>query len=214
MANKLPRGISVRGNSIILSFTYQGERFRETLSIPPTIPNIKAANRKREGILFEIQMGKFEYLDHFPNSKKAIEIKRTNPNQIIIERALNEWLKRTQNRIAKSTLRGYLSAINYYLIPQFGDIPLSELKATHVKDWLASLEISNKRKNNTLIPLRQVFDDAFHDGIIDKNPMQRVKNLKLEKHEPNPFQCLKSRLFLQHWIVLIDPIFSLRSILD
>ena len=38
-----------------------------------------------------------------------------------------------------------------------------------------------------LVPLTGGLADAFHDGIIDRNPMERVKNLPLETREPDPF---------------------------
>jgi len=187
MDTKLSRGITTRGNSIVIAFTFEDKRYRETLSIPPTNPNLKYATRKRESILFEIASNNFDYISHFPNSKKALELKRKSAYHYLIKDALNDWLKRTQTRIERSTLRGYLSAVNYYLIPQFGEYTLSELTASDVKNWISTLQISNKRINNTLIPLRQIFDDAFHDEIIERNPMTRVKNLKLDTKDPNPF---------------------------
>lgn len=41
--------------------------------------------------------------------------------------------------------------------------------------------------NNILIPLRTVFEDAYSDGLIDRNPVSRVRNLATRSEEPQPF---------------------------
>lgn len=64
---------------------------------------------------------------------------------------------------------------------------ISELTAIMVKEFLADLPCSNKRKSNILIPLRRVFDELYHDDIIDKNPLERVKNHPASTREPEPF---------------------------
>ena len=55
------RGITIRGNSAQIAFTYQGVRCRETIPIPPTKAAQKQLIRKRETILYEISMGTFDY---------------------------------------------------------------------------------------------------------------------------------------------------------
>jgi len=52
---------------------------------------------------------------------------------------------------------------------------------------LTDLPCSNKRKNNILIPLRQLYDEMYHDEIIAKNPLDHVKNLPIHTREPQPF---------------------------
>ncbi|MGY0565346.1 MAG: tyrosine-type recombinase/integrase, partial [Paraglaciecola chathamensis] len=53
--------------------------------------------------------------------------------------------------------------------------------------WIKTLEISNKRKNNILSPLRQMLKDAYLDGLIENNPMDRFRALPTDHREPNPF---------------------------
>jgi hypothetical protein len=82
------RGIEVRGNSIRLAFTYQGRRCRETLKIPPTPANIKYAERLRQTILHEIEVGRFDYTKHFPNSPRASA--HRSESTILVSDALQE----------------------------------------------------------------------------------------------------------------------------
>lgn len=180
-------GVRARGNSIIIDFTYQGERCRESLRIKPTKTALKEMHRKREAILHSIAIGNFDYADHFPNSPKAIKLTKTPARLITIEQALKDWLKKKSKRCQYSTLKGYNSVIYHHLIPEFGSLSLMDLQPSHIDNWQDSICISNKRINNVLSPLRQLYKDAFHDGLIDKNPMERIRHLPVEQQEPEPF---------------------------
>jgi integrase len=94
-------------------------------------------------------------------------------------------------------LKGYRSAIEYYLKPNFGDIRLVDLTSAMVKSWLGGLTITAKRMNNVLIPLRTIFADAFADGLVDKDPMVRVKNSQVKTEEPQPFTPQEIELILK-----------------
>lgn len=181
------RGITIRGTSAQIAFTYQGVRCRETIPIPPTKAAQKELILKRQAILYEISIGIFDYSKHFPHSKRASEFRKTRPDLYTIKEALKSWLQRNQAKLQKSTLQDYNSAIYHHLIPTFGDFTIAELTASKVKEWLSELPCSNKRKGNILIPLRQTFEELYHDEIIDKNPLQRVKNLPNKTREPEPF---------------------------
>lgn len=49
-------GVRARNSSIIIDFTFMGQRCRETLKVKPTKTTLKEASRKREAILYEISM--------------------------------------------------------------------------------------------------------------------------------------------------------------
>lgn len=180
-------GVRARSGSILLDFTYKGERCRETLRIKPTKTAMKEASRKREAILYEIAMGSFDYAKHFPSSPRAKKFSKSYGDSITIETALKEWLKKAERHCQLSTIRGYNSVVYHHLIPAFGQLKLTELTAMHVEDWLDTINVSNKRINNILSPLRLVFKDAFFDQVIDKNPLERVRFLSVEQREPMPF---------------------------
>jgi len=204
--NSFYQGVRSRGNSIILDFTYQGQRCRETLRIKPTKTALKEAYRKREAILFDIamgnfdysshSMGNFDYSSHFPNSSKALQLSSTPGRFITVEQALKDWVKKKERYCQYSTIKGYNSVIYAHLIPNFGHHRLTELKPTHIEEWMDSLQISNKRINNILSPLRQVFKDALIDEYIDKDPMQRIRFLSVEQREPKPFSKREIEIIL------------------
>ena len=183
------RGITIRGNSAQIAITYQGVRYRETIPIPPTKAALKELVLKLHAIKYEIKTGDFDFLKHFPLSKNAKKFRKSRPDQYTIGEALKNWLQRNQSECQPSTIRDYTRAIYYHLKPAFGEMAISELTAIKVKEFLADLPCSNKRKSNILIPLRRVYDELYHDEIIDKNPLERVKNHPSNTREPEPFNA-------------------------
>nr|WP_067286148.1 DUF3596 domain-containing protein [Marinobacterium profundum] len=180
-------GVRPRGNSIVIDFNFNGTRCRESLRIKPTKTAVREAVRKREAILFEIAMGNFDYGKHFPNSKNALKFSKNKSALVTVEETLKQWIKKAEMRCQHSTIRDYNSAIYYHLIPAFGQITLEDFNVSYVYDWLDEINISNKRINNVLGPLRQALQDAFYDGIIEQNPMDRFRYLSPETREPQPF---------------------------
>ncbi|MFV1921308.1 MAG: Arm DNA-binding domain-containing protein [Methylotenera sp.] len=179
------QGITPRGNSIQIDFYYLGVRCRESLKIPPTKPNLLHAYRLREAVLHEIAIGKFDYSSHFPDSKNATLGSKSSNKKV--SKALDEFMQSSRRRLEKSTLRDYHSAVEFHLKPEFGEKRIIDVTATDIKTWIGGLTISSKRINNILIPLRTVFEDAYVDGLIDRNPVSRVKNLAVRTEEPQPF---------------------------
>lgn len=64
-------GIEIHGNSIRVTFMWRKRRCRETLGLPVTKANIRHAAQLRAAVLHDIQLGRFDYARHFPNSRQA-----------------------------------------------------------------------------------------------------------------------------------------------
>lgn len=189
------KGLRTRsGSGIEIDFTYRGRRCRETLKLEPTKPNLLHAARKRESILYEIAQGTFNYAKHFPDSPKARSL--SGRSLQTVAQALDAFILSAQKRCEYSTLRDYQSAIDHHLKPAFGDLPLVDLSATDIKTWIGGLSISAKRINNVLVPLRGVLGDAFGDGVIERNPAARIKNLPHRTEEPDPLSPDEIHTFL------------------
>lgn len=189
-------GIKANNSSISLSFTYNDVRCRETVKIKPTKSALKEMARKREAILYEIEFGKFDYLKHFPNSKKAKSLASTQANTITIKEMINEWFKRTQDQWEYSTKRGYISKINHHIEPNFGHLYVNEFKPSLFKDWGATSTLSGKTKNEVRSILRSAFQELYIDEVIDGNPIDRVKRFKHIKKEPEPFNAVEHEKIL------------------
>jgi integrase len=179
------KGIRTRSDSgIEIDFMYQGRRCRETLALLPTKANLAFAKRKRDAILYEIGVGKFNYAEHFPSSRRARLY--SGKGNVTVGAALDRFLQGAQKRCEYSTWRDYRSAIDFHLKPQFGDRLIADITVSEIKAWIGGLAISSKRINNVLVPLRAVMSDAFIDGVIERNPASRIENLPHRFDEPDP----------------------------
>ena len=178
--------LKVSGISFVLDFYYQGQRIRAALPLSPAKKShwLTAGNLLAT-IQYEIALGTFNLAKHFPNHPKAKQF--LTGSDIKISDQLNGWLRHKQDHLELSTLRDYRSATDHYLIPAFGDMSLQELTSAQVRNWLHTLDISNQRKNNILIPLRAIFSDAYADELISRNPLDRIKQAPRRTPEADPF---------------------------
>lgn len=189
-------GVRPRGKGIQIDFYYRGVRCLETLRMPPTPANIKFAVQKRAAILHGIATNTFDYARHFPDSKKVAGFGvRRAPT---VEQLLTDWLNSKYRTCEYSTYKAYNSAVTHHLIPQFGDRLLIELSTSDIRAWIGGLTVSAKMVNNVMIPLRGMLSDAFADGLIDRNPMDRIKNLTHRTREPEPFTPDEVTAILKH----------------
>ena len=186
------RGVRPHGSGIQIDFVYRGERFREKIKLPPTSANLKHAQNLRAAILSDIAFGRFDIARHFPD--RATLSKGDSTGAIGV--ALDEYLRYKAQDCALSTWRDYRSAVEFHLRPIFGQQSFDSVNTSQVRSWLASLAISNKRKNNILIPLRQIFAQAFADGLITKSPLDHIENLRHTPDEPQPFSPAEVALLL------------------
>lgn len=112
----MPRGVAVHGKSLRLTFSYKGQRCRESLGLPPTKTNVKFAAGKLAAIRHEIKTGTFNYAAHFPNSERAKE--QANKLKGIgarIGELCKEYQKMKYTDLATSSQRRYSVAFDQCL---------------------------------------------------------------------------------------------------
>ncbi|MGZ3607839.1 MAG: tyrosine-type recombinase/integrase [Syntrophales bacterium] len=108
------------------------------------------------------------------------------------------WVGIISKEIKLSTLTDYRYSMNRYILPRFVSKPIKEIGHIDIRKFVAELTCAHKRKNNVLVPMRSVFKMAFMDEIIDKNPMDRIRNLKTDKPDICPLSMKDVRLFLDN----------------
>ena len=84
--------------------------------------------------------------------------------------------------------------MNVCILPEFGNCPIGEISYLDVEEFKAGLEVSTKRINNVLVPMRSVFTMAFKEGIIRDNVMARVDNLRIEEPTFDALEWLAAML--------------------
>lgn len=117
------------------------------------------------------------------------------PGPLFGELAL-EWFEIIKKEVKKSTLEDYRYSMNRHVLPRFGNTPIGEISYMDIRKFVGELECSHKRKNNVLVPMRSVLKMAFLEEIIDQNPMDRVKNVKVTKPDIYPLSMEQVKLVL------------------
>lgn len=115
-----------------------------------------------------------------------------------------EWVLIVQQGLKFSTLDDYRSSMNKFLLPHFGNIPIDEISYLEIRKFISRFHCSAKRINNILVPMRSVFKMAYEAGIIERNPMDRIRNLKTTKSDIHPLSVEEVKLFLES----VHPLFQ------
>lgn len=75
---------------------------------------------------------------------------------------------------------------NKHILPYFINTQIKKVTYTDILEFqkkLIQTKLSNKSINKILIIVRQIFNTAINEGIILKNPCDKVPKLRVEKHE-------------------------------
>lgn len=108
------------------------------------------------------------------------------------------------HEVQASTMKDYKSAMNTYILPKYGNMPIKNIRRTDIIPFRKELLCSNKRKNNIFVPMRCVFRFALEEEYIDKNPMALVKNLHEVPPDIYPLSMDEIFMFLNN----VDPYYK------
>lgn len=175
----LPRGVHINGKKLMIEFVFRGIRCRETLiNLESTKSNIKLAERKRQRILDEIAHNQFDYAFHFPSSnnlKKFRIIKKEHNFANLLRDQIDSYERQYMSgNKSIATFKSYLHIIETHLLPTFGHYSIHDISAAFIRDWITNLDLTSKRINTILIPLRVVFDNAINNEIIEESPLSKI----------------------------------------
>lgn len=179
MAKNKNHHLEKRGDAWYFEAMARGKRIKKALS-----GSITEARKLRDKYLKEISLlGDIQRNEPVKESKKFGEVAQ-------------QWVKTMPQKVKSSTLKDYRGAMNYYILPKFGDVAINEIDFQGVEKFRSEMKCSNKRKNNVLVPMRCLMKFAFRAGLIDKNPMDLVENLSVSKPEIYPMSIEEVHRFL------------------
>lgn len=179
------RVVDYRGH-IRFDYYFKGERLRPTTHyLSANKGHWREAERLLATIQLEIARGTHNPSVHFPEYKRVQRFR--GGFQFTVKERLEAWLKEKRKGLSASTLRGYETVTHHHLIPALGSKRLSELRTEDVRTFVHTLAVSNQRINNILIPLRGVTADAYAEGVIERDPLQRVTGFPRNTPEVRPF---------------------------
>jgi integrase len=191
------KGVEIHGSSIRIRFNYRGAERRETLKgVELTKSNLKFAVNKRNVIVYEIGIGTFDYLKHFPSSESAKRLCR--PSKVpTVQEAVQNWQSIKETKVRHKTAKNYRNDATNHILPKFGERALNTITYSDIEKWRTNdlKHLSNKTINEICIPLRGAFATAIADRLIDHNPMDHVQNLeKNTTDNADPFSLSEIRI--------------------
>ncbi len=89
----------------------------------------------------------------------------------------DKWVRQYAEIACKpSTVVGYRGVLRLYLLPKFGTSKLNAITRPQVKEFAAdwSAKLSRSTVRHMLCALRMILAHAMEDGIIDRNPADRL----------------------------------------
>ena len=192
---KLPKGIEVHGNNIRIVFMYRGQRCREIVNVYTKLTKqvIQYAVNKRNVILMEVKEKRFDYLKHFPDSTKAASLSGIVQHHLTVQQAVDNWLAVKESNKAKSTFVNYKHKAAH-VKRKWGSELIQNINKTQIEMFQSGLllkGLSPKTVNDCFTIVRGVWSDAFHDGVIQSNPCERIKNVQIDnlQEHADPFDA-------------------------
>ncbi len=179
-------GVENRGTSLRITFTIDGEAFKETVkvdgqSLPPTPRNIAYAERLAAEIRDRIRHRTFLWADYFPDSERA-----TTGSAETVGQRLDLWISLQVSK-APSTVKGYRIAVEWWK-RHLGEKPLRALKHSDILVAIASEPTwTGKTRNNKTSVLRLALNLALRDGAIKTNPIDGLVAAEHQRPPPDPF---------------------------
>ncbi|WP_024690144.1 MULTISPECIES: Arm DNA-binding domain-containing protein [Pseudomonas syringae group] len=165
------RGVrAVSDTSIEITFMYRGVRCRERITLKPSPTNLKKAEQHKAAIEHAISIGAFDYSVTFPGSPRAAKF-APEANRETVAGFLTRWLDGKKRHVSSSTFAGYRKLVELRLVPALGERMVVDLKRKDVRDWLSTLEVSNKTLSNIQSCLRSALNDAAEEELVEVNPL-------------------------------------------
>lgn len=138
-------------------------------------------NTNRRTILAEIKERRFDYAAHFPNSPRAAIFTGTGGPSLkrTVNEGIDRWLEVQKALKASSTVVNYVSK-SKHVETKFGRRRILDISKSDIGLFQAHLlkqGLSPKTVNDIFTVVRGVWGDAFGDGILKSNQLDRVSNV-------------------------------------
>ncbi|WP_407330603.1 Arm DNA-binding domain-containing protein [Enterovibrio sp. 27052020O] len=211
----IPEGVEVRGTSIRLWFMYRGQRCKETLKGWSHTPsNIKKAGRLRAVIVSEISNGVFDYLERFPNSKKARLLSGKDGGKQIttVSELIERWLKIKEAELSADTHNATASqcktCVNILGPDRLArSITLEDaltLRNSLLDGTTSYTHRANKKGrsastvNKYLSTFSEIWRFAVASNYVIDNPFAVISHVKKEGRDPDPLEMDEFERLLTH----------------
>lgn len=113
--------------TLYFDFHFRGVRCKEYTRLTETPVNRKRCEKMAQIIANEIDLGKFDYLRHFPyGSRRHLFTGRPDGNISFARFVEESWLVHTRTKVRDTTAEEYEAILRVRVLPLIGSIPLRD----------------------------------------------------------------------------------------
>lgn len=185
--NTLPAGVRIRDGAIEINFTHNKKRYYITLPHPTSAEGISAAAKIRGELKNKAKWGILT--EHDIAQARGQTIDETHVivgDGVLFQEVAQKYLKQCESNL--DTKKGYRNILQKHWMPHLALVPIHRITSNDIKELIIDADYkTTKTLNNCLIPLRGVFNAAIENGYITENPIQHIKNKKVQIDIPDPF---------------------------
>jgi integrase len=124
-----------------------------------------------------------------------------NTEMPTVSQWLSSWLEKKRLEVSPTTIWGYESHINNYLVPLMGNLKLGELAAFRIQDLYGYLQTDEGLSPGTVRKVHSLLAGALamaaNQGVIFHNPMQQLKPPKYSPKPPEVYSATEVERLLQ-----------------
>ena len=96
-----------------------------------------------------------------------------------------------------STFKEYRSSLTKHLLPFFSDTYIDEITPANIKKFVASMELSDKRIRNIMVPFKIQMREALENRLIEEDPTQFIRLRRGRPQEIDPLGFDEVESFLE-----------------
>lgn len=117
-------------------------------------------------------------------AKMKLDAGREVDETLTVSRYWRVFYEPTLARLAPTTQNGYRQTYRALVEPLFGDTVMDGLKAREIERRLLTIEAPGQQRNAFKL-LRQMFNEAYRDELVDENPFhRRIRLARMPSYEP------------------------------
>ncbi len=183
----MPTGVRIRNGAIQIYFERRKKEYNITLPPPPNAEGITAAAKIRNQLVIKAEWGILTASDIEEARGKLVDDDTVIVNEgILFQEVAQKYLRFCESN--SDTKKGYLNILEYHWMGYFALEPIQSITTEDIKEAIIDRDFQTaKTLNNCLIPLRGVFDCAMENKYISENPLESIRNKKVQIDIPDPF---------------------------
>jgi integrase len=176
-------GIRPHSGGIEIRYSHRGKRYSEFLNKPWNPTNCAEAGRIRRQRLNDLRTG-------LPGHLRA--------NNPLWQEVAQDYVDYLKKHASPEHVTNVKRDINNIWLPYLGPLPIKDIAVRHVRQADQAHNWSSaKRQQNSRSIVRQVFEFAIQDDLIDENPAKKLKAVTHQRAKIDPFNAAEMLAILE-----------------